>query len=96
MFDIRKVWNVSAAFSSGIMIVLNYLINGIRMDFSFFLLGNRPAERSNFEAFSLSYNTRVCGIDKNSNIFTGKSPSESILFQSCSCFFGDPGGEVGK
>lgn len=38
MFDIRKVWNVSAAFSSGIMIVLNYLINGIRMDFSFFPL----------------------------------------------------------
>lgn len=52
------------------------------MDFSFFfLLGNQPAEKSNFEAFSLSYNTRVCGIDKNSNIFTGKSPSEGILFQ---------------
>lgn len=82
MFDISKALNISAAFSSGILIVLNYLMNGRITAFHFSLLRNEPAERSNFEAFSLSYNTQVCGIDKNSNISTGKSPSESILFLS--------------
>lgn len=39
MFDIRKALNVSAAFSSGILIVLNYLMNGSIMAFLFLSLG---------------------------------------------------------
>lgn len=64
------------------MIVLNYLINGIRMDFSFFLLGNRPAERSNFEAFSLSYNTIVCVVQIKIQIFLQARAHQKAFYSS--------------